>query len=80
MTEMLTAVYALGLVRLADIELAVMNNALTGFGRMDPVNIGFQRAVELQLVQPNGLPHERDSLLRALAYEIQRRIDEGRFI
>lgn len=75
----LAAVFSLRLERMPSINLAVMNNVISVIGRMDKANIGFQEAVDAQLIRPDGTPYDKNALLKALAYEIGKRMKEGRF-
>ena len=58
-----------------DAELAALNNAITGFGKVGEENIAFKRARDSNLIQENGVPHDLESLEAALSFEINRRLE-----
>jgi len=75
----LAAVLSLSLELLNNAELAQLNNAVQLYGVVDPLNIAFDRAVNLSLISPSGLPLEKESLIRALTFEVNQRASEGAF-
>ena len=77
MTTPTTALEAMSLRTFSDGELAALNNALTGFGHVPEQNIGYKRAVDGSLLKLSGHPWDKESLLTALSFEINRRVDAG---
>lgn len=75
----LTASQAVVLEQWPDIELAALNNALTfsPTARVPEVNIAYRRATDAALLDRGGLPHDRETLLDALAHIIHRRMEAG---
>lgn len=78
-TVILATTYVLALKDVKNLELAAMNNAIQGFGNLNPSNLAFETAVKLQLVKPNGVPFDLGALRRACAHEVKRRVSAGTF-
>lgn len=74
-----TAVVALSLQQLSNVELASANLAVSGFGAVPKVNLSHVKLLELSLIKTNGNPCDHESLRDALALEVHRRIDAGTF-
>lgn len=77
--NMMAAVYAMTLRNLDNDKLAAFNNAIQTWGRLRSGNMAFTEAVELQLIKPNGHPHDLEALQKASAYEVTRRDKAGLF-
>lgn len=62
-----------------DAQLASLNLALTfdSVGRVPPVNHAYAAALAARLIEKDGRPHDRESLLDALGSVIKARLDAG---
>lgn len=68
------ATISLRLDRFTDIEVAAMNNALSGFGHVPKGNLSFSLAKDLLLIDENGKPlGDAEDFLEALSYQIHKR-------
>ncbi len=77
--EILTAATAMALEDFTSSELAALNNSITGFGTVGKEVVGFERAVESGILHSGGRPCDKESLLAALSFEINQRLDRGSF-
>jgi hypothetical protein len=57
-----------------NITIVVAYNALTGWGAIEHDSHAYQPFFEAVLIRENGIPHDRESLLSALEFEINRRL------
>ncbi len=69
----LTAAIAMTLEDLSDIEISTLNLAVALGGFVDKMNLVFDKAVELKLIQTTVYPFDREALTAALTMEIERR-------
>lgn len=76
----MAAVLVMTLQSFPNPELAALNSAAQWLDKIPYANKGFQLAVDAKLIQESGRINEVKSLRDALAYEVNRRIDEGTFI
>lgn len=60
--------------------LVAAHNSLTGFGKIYPENYAWQIMQEVNLIREDGYPYDSESLLAALSFEINRRLDDGTFL
>jgi hypothetical protein len=62
-----------------DAQLASLNLALTfdSVGRVPPVNHAYEAALAAHLIEEDGRPRDRESLMDALASVIRSRLDAG---
>lgn len=79
MTNILAATFIMTLKQFDNQKLAALNNAVQSWGKLQPGNLAFDDAVELELVQRTGEPFDLEALQRASAYEVNRRVAEGVF-
>ncbi len=78
MQKMMAAVYAVTLQGdYNNIELAILNNFVNGFGRVASGTEAYKKALGLSLIHADGHPH--DGLADAVAYEVNRRVADGTF-
>lgn len=77
--EAMAAVMSLPLADFPNDELAAMNNAIQMFGSLPPENVAHARAAEARLIKPSGQPWDLEPLQAALAFEVNRRVEEGTF-
>lgn len=75
----LAAVFLMTLKEFENLELAAMNNAMQTLGKMDANNIAYQKALDCNLIKASGESFDLESLQKALAYEVNRRVDAGEF-
>lgn len=61
-------------------KLAALHLAITGFGEVPKQNMSYERAVEEKLVKPGGIPWEKETLEKALVFEVNRRMEAGTFV
>jgi hypothetical protein len=71
------AVLMLSLRDFENLELASLNNGITGFGKVSPMVRGFKKAVEAKLIGEDSRPYETEDLKTAMSFEIRRRIESG---
>lgn len=64
-----------------NLELASLNNAITGFGKVDPKNHSYQKALDNGFINSDGTLSSdfREYLPKALTIEINSRVDNGTF-
>ena len=77
--DMLVAVTVVALQQMSNIALASANNALTGFGKLSKGNHGYKPMLDASMIHEDGVPQDIESLLSALSFEINRRVDDGDF-
>ena len=74
------AVIVLALKTFSNEELAALHCAVTGFGRVAIVNLGYKKAVEHTLINADGsMRFLKDEMEMALTHEVTRRMDAGTF-
>ncbi len=61
-------------------EVAAANNALSGFGRVAKQNMAYEKMLDLSLIDKDGYALNKEILLDALSFVINRRIATGTFI
>lgn len=71
------AVLMLTLRDFENLELASLNNGITGFGKVSPSVLGFKKAVAAKLIREDGRPYETEDLKTAMSFEIRRRMESG---
>ena len=75
----MTAVFVMALQSFPNPELAALNNAARWLDTIPPSNKGFKLAEEAGLIDDKGRWVDIENMRTALAYEVNRRIDEGTF-
>ena len=60
--------------------IAAANNALSGFGKVSKANLAFDTMKDINLIRENGKPYDSESLLDALSFVIQERLEAGTFV
>ena len=79
MQQTMAAVYTITLQNSYDnMELAILNNFVNGFGRVGVGTDAHTKARSMSLIRDDGLPHE--GLADAVAREVDRRVADGTFI
>jgi len=76
----LTIVTVLALGPMDNLVLAAANNALNFTGKIAARNAAFESMYNANLIKDDGSPYDKESLLDALSYEINRRVDAGTFV
>lgn len=80
MTErVLLATTALALQQLENLELASANNAIQLYGVCSKQNHAYAKLLDFALIYEDGKPREAETLKRALAFEVNRRVQAGTF-
>jgi hypothetical protein len=79
LSNTLTAVLLLSVERMENDVLAAMNLALQWQGCIPAGNISFKAATDANLVDETGAPVAKEELIRAVSYEINRRMSAGTF-
>lgn len=71
-------VYRMRLAELDNLTLAMLNNHINGWGKVNPRMPVFKIARELDLVREDGTP-DNEFVAQALTAEVGRRIEAGVF-
>lgn len=79
MNTALAAVAAISLMELSNTELASANLAVSGLGGVNKIVLCFNKLLELSLIDAEGKPSDKESLEYALAFEVNRRVENGSF-
>lgn len=75
----LIIVTAITLRNFSNNEIAALNLAVTGWGRVAPENMAYKKSIKCALIRADGFVHDVWTMTRACAYEITRRMDAGTF-
>lgn len=76
MERIMAVAYQMRLSDLADMEIAIANNGINGFGYIGQGNRMYAKFLEMGLIKDSGYPHD-GGLSIALTAEVSRRIDAG---
>lgn len=79
MDKQLLAVTVMALERMDNIVLAAANNGLTGFGRLNERNLAYKPFLDASLIREDGVAYDKETLLDALSFEINRRVENKTF-
>lgn len=75
----LAAVFVMTLERFDNMTLAVLNNSIQTFGRVDIHSLAYKPALDATIIKESGEPFELESLRDAAAFEVNRRVEAGTF-
>jgi len=75
----LIAVAIMALEQFDNFTLGTFNNAIQSFGKIDKNNKSYEKALELSLINEDGMPYDLEIVKDASAFEVNRRVTENRF-
>lgn len=79
MNNALVACHAISLSTFSNEDLAALNLAVHGYGRVDVMNRSYKSALALNMIRVDGTPIELEELQEACVYEVNQRMQAGTF-
>ena len=76
----LTAVTIIAIREMDNLVLAAANNILSFSDKVPQNNLAYQALRDAGLLRDDGTPADKETLLAALSFEINRRCDAGTFV
>ncbi len=75
--QILTTTASMSLESLDKLTFAILNNGVQLYGKVPPSSMAYEPCKKLGLIQDDGTPFDLESLQRACAIEVDKRIAAG---